>query len=67
MVERAEIDAEMYFDIAEEWANRTDEKELAEKVGQERFDIALKFLRSKETFKTKRVKSLKRQKKNDII
>ena len=66
-VERAEIDAEIYFDIAEEWANGADEKELAEKVGEERFDIALKFLRSKEPFKTKRIESLKRNRENDII
>ena len=67
VVERAEIDAEMYFDIAEEWANGADEKELAEKVGKDRFDIALKFLKSKEPFKTKRHESLKRNRENDII
>ena len=67
VVERAEIDAEMYFDIAEEWANGADEKELAEKVGEDRFDIALKFLKSKEPFKTKRLESLKRNRENDII
>ena len=67
VVERAEIDAEMYFDIAEEWANGADEKELAEKVGEDRFDIALKLLKNKEPFKTKRVESLKRNRENDII
>ena len=67
VVERAEIDAEMYFDIAEEWANGADEKELAEKVGEDRFDIALKLLKNKEPFKTKRIESLKRNRENDII
>lgn len=60
-VERAESDAEMYFDIAKEWANGADEKELAQKVGKDRFDIAMKFLRSREPFKTKRLESLKCQ------
>ena len=66
-VERAEEDAEIYFGIAEEWANGADEKELAEKVGEDRFDIALKLLKNKEPFKTKRVESLKRNRENDII
>ena len=43
------------------------EKELAEKVGEDRFDIALKLLKNKEPFKTKRVESLKRNRENDII
>lgn len=66
-VERAESDAERYFDIAEEWANGADEKELAEKVGKDRFDVAMKFLRGREPFKTKRLESLKNQEENGTI
>lgn len=66
-IERAESDAEVYFDIAKEWLEGADEKDLAEKVGKDRFDIAMKFLRSREPFKTKRLESLKRQRENDII
>ena len=67
VVERAEIDAEMYFDIAEEWANGASGKELAKRFGKDRRDIALKFLKNKEPFKTKRIESLKRNRENDII
>ena len=67
VVERAEIDAEMYFDIAEEWAYGTSGKELAKRFGKDRRDIALKFLKNKEPFKTNRIESLKRNRENDII
>ena len=67
VVERAEEDAEMYFDIAEEWAYGTSGKELAKRFGKDRLDIALKFLKNKEPFKTKRIESLKRNRENDII
>ena len=67
VVERAEIDAEMYFDIAEEWAYGASGKELAKRFGKDRRDIALKFLKNKEPFKTKRIESLKRNRENDII
>lgn len=66
-VESAETDAETYFDIMEEWSNGADEKELAEKVGKDRFSIAMNFLKRKEPFRTKRLESLKKQEKNDII
>lgn len=66
-VERAEEDDEIYFGIAEEWAYGADEKELAEKFGKDRFDIAMKFLRSREPFKTKRLESLKSQQENGTI
>ena len=67
VVERAEIDAEMYFDIAEEWSYGASGKELAKRFGKDRRDIALKFLKNKEPFKTKRIESLKRNQENDII
>ena len=67
VVERAEIDAEMYFDIAEEWAYGASGKELAKRFGKDRRDIALKLLKNKEPFKTKRIESLKRNRENDII
>ena len=67
VVERAEEDAEMYFDIAEEWSYGTSGKELAKRFGKDRRDIALKFLKNKEPFKTKRIESLKRNRENDII
>lgn len=66
-IESAESDAEMYFDIMVEWANGADEKEIAEKVGKDRFSIAKNLLKRKEPFRTKRIESLKRQGKNDII
>ena len=66
-VERAEEDAEIYFGIAEEWAYGTSGKELAKRFGKDRLDIALKFLKNKEPFKTKRIESLKRNRENDII
>ena len=66
-VERAEEDAEMYFDIAEEWSYGTSGKELAKRFGKDRRDIALKLLKNKEPFKTKRIESLKRNRENDII
>ena len=67
MVERAEIDAELYFGIAEEWSYGTSGKELAKRFGKDRRDIALKLLKNKEPFKTKRIESLKRNRGNDII
>jgi hypothetical protein len=66
-VERAESDAERYFDIAKEWSEGADEKELAEKVGKDSFDISMKFLRSREPFKSKRRESLKNQEENGTI
>ena len=67
VVERAEEDAEMYFDIAEEWSYGTSGKELAKRFGKDSLDIALKLLKNKEPFKTKRIESLKRNRENDII
>ena len=67
VVERAEIDAEMYFDIAEQWAYGASGKELAKRCGKDRRDIALKVLKNKEPCKTKRIESLKRNRENDII
>ena len=67
VVERAEEDAEMYFDIAEQWAYGASGKELAKRFGKDSRDIALKFLKNKEPFKTKRIESLKRNRENDII
>lgn len=66
-IERAESDAEVYFDIAKEWSEGADEKELAEKVGKDRFDISMKFLRTREPFKSKRRESLKNQEENGTI
>lgn len=67
VVEHAEEDAEMYFDIAEQWAYGESGKELAKRFGKDRRDIALKLLKNKEPFKTKRIESLKRNRENDII
>ena len=57
----------MYFGIAEQWAYGASGKELAKRFGKDRRDIALKLLKNKEPFKTKRIESLKRNRENDII